>query len=162
PASVAYQIRSFARRHKALVTGAAVVLVVLLGGVVTTSWQAIRATHERNRADQEAQIAQAVNDFFNKDLLGAVAPSVESGKGVDVKRPAGREEAPKRIAAASGRGGRLGEKPLVEAAIRDMIGWTFNELGLGARAEPHLKRAAELRRQHQSADHPETAKSMLR
>ena len=39
PASATYQLQKFARRHKALVLGAAAVFVVLVSGVVASSWQ---------------------------------------------------------------------------------------------------------------------------
>jgi eukaryotic-like serine/threonine-protein kinase len=50
PASAAYQMRKFARRHTALVAGVGTVFAVLLAGIVTTTWQAALA----RRAEQEA------------------------------------------------------------------------------------------------------------
>jgi eukaryotic-like serine/threonine-protein kinase len=50
PASTVYQLRKFARRNKALVAGVAAVFVVLAGGVVASTWEAVRA----NRAQQAA------------------------------------------------------------------------------------------------------------
>jgi eukaryotic-like serine/threonine-protein kinase len=50
PPSASYQLRKFARRHRGLVAGAAAVFVVLAGGIVASTSQAIRA----NRAGQAA------------------------------------------------------------------------------------------------------------
>jgi hypothetical protein len=50
PASTTYQLQKFARRHKALVAGVAAVFVVLAAGIVASTWQAARATRERDRA----------------------------------------------------------------------------------------------------------------
>jgi tetratricopeptide (TPR) repeat protein len=50
PPSTAYQLQKFARRHRALVAGVAAVFVVLAGGIIASTWQAIRA----NRAGQAA------------------------------------------------------------------------------------------------------------
>jgi tetratricopeptide (TPR) repeat protein len=50
PPSASYQLRKFARRHRALVAGLAAVFVVLAGGIVASTSQAIRA----NRAGQAA------------------------------------------------------------------------------------------------------------
>ncbi len=59
PPSTAYQLRKLARRHKALVAGVAAVFVVLVAGIVASTWQAARATRaerlavlERDRAVQ--------------------------------------------------------------------------------------------------------------
>jgi tetratricopeptide (TPR) repeat protein/predicted Ser/Thr protein kinase len=48
--SAVYQIRKFARRHKALVAGVAAVFVVLVAGAIASAWQAARAL----RAEQAA------------------------------------------------------------------------------------------------------------
>jgi hypothetical protein len=60
PASTAYQLSKFARRHKALVAGVAAVFVVLVGGIVASGWQAARATEAREVAIRERdQVAAA-------------------------------------------------------------------------------------------------------
>jgi len=50
PPTATYQLHKFAQRHRALVAGVAAVFVVLLAGVVASTWQALRA----NRATQAA------------------------------------------------------------------------------------------------------------
>ena len=50
PASTAYQLSKFVRRHKALGAGVAAVFVVLVGGVVASAWQAARATEAQHGA----------------------------------------------------------------------------------------------------------------
>src|SRR5215471_13081626 len=57
PPSASYQLRKFVRRNKALMAGFATVLVVLIGGVIASTWEATRA----RRAEQ---IAETVNDFL--------------------------------------------------------------------------------------------------
>jgi serine/threonine protein kinase len=52
PPSAAYRLRKLARRNKATVVGAVLVLASLIGGIVGTSWQAVRATEERNEKEQ--------------------------------------------------------------------------------------------------------------
>jgi hypothetical protein len=39
PPTTVYQLKKFARRNKALVIGIAAVFVVLVGGVVASTWQ---------------------------------------------------------------------------------------------------------------------------
>ncbi len=55
PATTAYQVRKFARRHQALVGAVAAVFLVLVAGVLASAWQAVRAT----RAEQSARHAEA-------------------------------------------------------------------------------------------------------
>jgi len=51
PPSAMYQMQKFARRHTAIVAGAAAVIVVLIAGTVVSTWQAVRA----RRAEAAAQ-----------------------------------------------------------------------------------------------------------
>lgn len=55
PATTAYQLRKFARRHRAIVGGVVAVFVVLIAGVLVSTWQAVRA----RRAEQTARQAEA-------------------------------------------------------------------------------------------------------
>jgi serine/threonine protein kinase/tetratricopeptide (TPR) repeat protein len=50
PPSAAYRLRKFARRNRTSLTMAALVVTALLLGIVATTWQAIRAISERDRA----------------------------------------------------------------------------------------------------------------
>jgi WD40 repeat protein len=61
PASATYQLRKFARRNRALVTGIAAVFVVLVAGIAVSMFEATRARQERDRAlaaQREAVTAQ--------------------------------------------------------------------------------------------------------
>jgi tetratricopeptide (TPR) repeat protein len=71
PASTAYQLQKFARRQKALVTGVAAVFVVLAGGIVASTWQAARATRERDRATAAEQRANQERDRASTAEQGA-------------------------------------------------------------------------------------------
>jgi tetratricopeptide (TPR) repeat protein/predicted Ser/Thr protein kinase len=63
PASALYQLRKFARRHKALVGMTAAFLGLLLGGGAVTAWQAVRlARAERDQAVEQARRSQGVLD----------------------------------------------------------------------------------------------------
>jgi len=59
PPTTSYQLQKFARRHKALVGGMAAVFVVLVAGVVVSTWQAIRAGRAEAAAVQERDRAAA-------------------------------------------------------------------------------------------------------
>ena len=163
PPSAWYRFRKFARRHKVAVrAGATFAGLLLLGGAVST-WQAVRATlaeadarterdkavAENVRANEEAAIALAVNDFLQNDLLAEAAPDRNArGKKVTVEELLGRAAA--RIA------GKFEKQPRIEAAIRQTIGDTYRRLGDYPAALPHLERAADLRRLVLGEDHPAT------
>jgi eukaryotic-like serine/threonine-protein kinase len=57
PTSALYQLRKFARRHKALVGGSAGVLAALLVGLVGTTLFAAREARQRARAEHNAGVA---------------------------------------------------------------------------------------------------------
>jgi tetratricopeptide (TPR) repeat protein len=66
PPSASYQLQKFARRHKALVAGTTAVFLVLVCGIMVSTWQAARATRaqqaavlERNRALRAQEVASA-------------------------------------------------------------------------------------------------------
>jgi len=77
PPSTIYHVRKFVRRNKALVAGAAGVFVVLIAGIVGTTWQMLRAeasaedariqTTRAEKSADEAQLqanrAERISDF---------------------------------------------------------------------------------------------------
>ncbi len=167
PASTAYQLGKFARRNKALVGGAVATFLALLIGLIGISIQAARIAHERDHAQQaeklaeqqrdeaerQAAIAEAINDFLNQDLLAAVDPLRAQGHEVTVLEV---------LENASGAiEGRFDEQPLVEAAVRHTLGETYMSLGRYDGAEPHLTRALDLRRRELGKGHLDTCKSLM-
>ncbi len=157
PASVGYRARKYLLRHKALVAGAAAVFLVLVAGVITSTWQAVKARRAEAQARQQSAIAQAVNDFLQHDLLeqaSAVAQSPNTKLDPDLKVRTALDRAAQRI------GGKFAKQPEVEAAIRTTIGQTYTELGLYPEASQQLERALDLQRQTLGPEHPDTLKSM--
>lgn len=158
PPTAIYQTRKFARRHKALVGGAAAVFLVLLAGIIVSAGQAIRANRERDRALRAEQIANAVNDFLQNDLLaqaGARAQASRSGASdPDLKVRTALDRAAERL------GGKFASQPLVEAAIRRTIGLAYYDLNAFSQAQPQLERAANLRRRVLGLEHPDTLTSL--
>jgi tetratricopeptide (TPR) repeat protein len=177
PPGAGYRLRKFARRHRtALATAAAFVLLLLVGGVVS-AWQAVRATRaeaasrraekgakaqrdsavaEKKRADEERAIAQAVNEFLQKDLLGQAdianqAAGVERNRDITVRALLDR--------AAQGIEARFKGQVLTEAAIRLTLGKAYRGLGEYAEARKHLGRSLDLRRQKLGAGHRDTLES---
>jgi len=165
PPSATYQLQKFARRHKALVASTAAVFLVLVAGVIVSTWEAARAQRERNmalsekrRADAEAASAKAVSDFLQNDLLAQASAANQSGPGAkpdpDLKVRTALDRAAARIT------GKFDHQPEVEAAIQDTIGQAYYDLGLYPEAKKHLERALDLHRRVLGADNPKTLSTM--
>jgi len=58
PPSAIYRFQKFARRNKLAFAAGSAVAIALCLGVVASTWQAVRATHERRIADHEREHAQ--------------------------------------------------------------------------------------------------------
>jgi tetratricopeptide (TPR) repeat protein len=63
PASTAYRVRAFVRRHRAGVTAGAASVVVLVAAVVALALAQQRTARERDRANREATQADLARDF---------------------------------------------------------------------------------------------------
>jgi non-specific serine/threonine protein kinase/serine/threonine-protein kinase len=75
PASTVYQIRKFAKRNRGLVAGCCAAVLMLVGGIATTSWQAVVANRQRERALEEAAFAKETSDFYRR-VLSSGAPGL--------------------------------------------------------------------------------------
>jgi eukaryotic-like serine/threonine-protein kinase len=153
PPSTSYQLKKFARRHRALVLGVAAVFLVLIAGVIVSTWQAVRA----RRAEATAQ---AVDDFLRNDLLAYASPTNQSGPSTvadpDLKLRTALDRAATRIT------GRFDKQPEVEASIRDTIGQTYLEMGLYPEARKQLELALALHRRVEGDDDPKTLSAASR
>jgi len=68
PASAMYQLRRFARRHRAIGSAAAAGILALVLGIIATSWQAVRATRaERHATMAKRDLSQVVR--FQESML---------------------------------------------------------------------------------------------
>jgi tetratricopeptide (TPR) repeat protein len=127
--------------------GAAVVLVVLLAGIVASVLEA-------NRARRAEQIAVAVNDFLQNDLLAKAGASAQAHPDTnpdpDLKVRTALDRAAARV------GGRFATQPQVEATIRQTIGSAYRDLGLLPQAQQQMMRALELRRKTLGDSHHDT------
>jgi len=154
PASASYQLYKFARRNRALVAGVAAVFVVLVLGVVVSTWEAMRARNAERQANSEAATAKAVSSFLENDLLAQASANNQAGPAAkpdpDLKVRTALDRAAERIA------GKFDQQPEVEASIRDTIGKTYTDLGVYPEAEKQLERALELRRRVLGPEHPDT------
>jgi serine/threonine protein kinase/tetratricopeptide (TPR) repeat protein len=117
----------------------------------------VEVTKEKQRADEEARIAQAVNDFLQHDLLRQADSRAQADRGFRPDPGLTVRTALDRAAARIG--DRFREQPLVEAAIRHAMGEAYVGLGEPLLAIPHLKRARELSESQLGSTHSKTLRS---
>jgi len=139
-----YRSSKFARRNKAPLVTAAVLLVALLAFTGFTM-------KERARAEREAAKSQAVLDFLQQ-TLGSANPREGMGRDVTVAEALGVAE--KKIPES------FSGNPEAEAAVKDAIGFTLARLGRYEQAEPLLRSALEIRTRAHGEEHAEVAESL--
>ena len=144
PPSTVYRLKKFARRNRALVTGVAAVLTVLVAGIVVSTVLAIGQAQARAEA-------QAVADFL-RNVLTSADPERRKGRDVTVRSILDT--------ASESLNGKFKNEPLVESSIRDTIGTTYRQLGRIKAAEPHLECALQIRLEYLGAEHLDTLDSV--
>jgi eukaryotic-like serine/threonine-protein kinase len=158
PASATYRLRKYVRRHRVAVVVSAGLVMSMAAFSILEAVQLRHITRERTRANQQAAVTEAVNDFLQKDLLFQAGAFFQSGPSrksdPDLKVRTVLDRAAARIE------GKFTKQPDVEASIRYTIGWTYLDLGLYPEARKHLERAVELHRRVLGADDARTLKSM--
>jgi serine/threonine protein kinase/Flp pilus assembly protein TadD len=91
PPTRLYRLSKFARRHRATLFAASAFAMVLVLGIITTTWQAIRASNalaekttaltEKNAALQEAQTSAAQQSIMTDLVLRGIVDSSRPGTG---------------------------------------------------------------------------------
>ncbi len=187
PATTVYQLRKFARRNKALVGGVLVAFVALLIGIVGTTSQAIRATHERDRAQdaetlaqqrfEQAEDSRRLAEQSRSEAVAALAKATtETARATSFRDflvrmleqinpdvALGRDVALLRAVldeAADDIQTELAEYPDVQASIHHVIGTVYRSLSVYDQAEQHLQAAYNLRVKHLGESNPETLASL--
>jgi non-specific serine/threonine protein kinase/serine/threonine-protein kinase len=151
PPSTRYRMSKLVKKHRVLLATASAFVILLLVGVVVSSWLAVRA----NRAEQEAR---AVNEFLQNDLLAQASAYAQARPDTkvdpDLKVRTTLDRAAERIE------GKFKSQPLVEGSIRQTIGNAYKDLGLFPEADRQLGRALELRRSQLGEAHAQTLTTM--
>lgn len=150
PDSLGYRARTFARRHRAAVTGAAIALVALTGGLITTSWQARAAAAARERAEAALARSEEVTDFLI-ELFQQADPTVSQ---VDVAFSRAV------LDRGAARVDELEDQPEIQARLLDVLGQVSMNLRLVENARTMTERALEVRRRVLGEDHLDVAVSL--
>jgi tetratricopeptide (TPR) repeat protein len=144
PPSAVYRLKKLIRRNRALVTGIAAVMAVLIAGVVVSTLFAFRA-------QQQAKISLAVVEFLTNDVLMSADPWV---KGQELTLTEALDVTSESLQ------GKFENEPLVQASIHHTLGATYRRVGKYESAKPHAERAYQLRRERFGELHPDTLASL--
>jgi len=157
-ATAGYRLRKFVLRHRVSVAAAALVMLSLVGGLGAALWQAQvaaqerdHAQQERDRAEQAASQAEQVTEFLVRvfEVSNASESRGDTLTALEVlDRGAAWVES------------EQGEDSEIKAAMMDVLGRIYQNLGRFDEATPFLERALALRRQVHEGAHPEVARSL--
>ena len=169
--STAYRFRKFARRNKAAFTTAALIAATLVVATVVSTHQAMVAreasraanlsagkareaqeseAEQRKLAEEQADEAKAVMDFFKKQIVAWHEQQIAEGV-KDVETPL--KEAVENLEANISE--VFDDDPLHEAAARKMAGQLFSAMHESDAAIDQLEQAFALRKERRAPDHPD-------
>jgi len=135
--SLRYRAGKFVRRNRLATIAITLAIISLIGGAGIATWQAREARRERDRARIEAHNAEEMNRLLRSTLTSA---DPVRGQGREIKVVELLTGASKRL------GTELAGQPELEANLRETLGETWRNLGLGVEAEREFDRAVALHR----------------
>jgi non-specific serine/threonine protein kinase/serine/threonine-protein kinase len=144
PATAAYRVRKYVRRHSAGVAVASAAAVLLVAFVVTQAMELRRITRERDRADRITE--------FMTNMFKVSDPSQARGNTITAREIL--ERSSKEIDAG------LAHDPELKAQMLEVMGNVYESLGLYLQAQALLERSADIRRQVLGPEHPDTLRSL--
>ena len=145
PPSTGYRMSRFILRHRTMVAASLLAVLALIAGLAVAGSGLVRATEARKLAEREADSSREVTAFL-RQMLSSVKPAKARGHEVTVREVLDE--------AAAGLDGLSKGDPEVEAAIRFIVGDSYQALGDYETAIPMLERAVEIRRAELPAGDP--------
>lgn len=152
PPNIRYRAGRFYQKHRRKIWAASLLAAVIIIGAVVSTIGWVTASREQSRADQNAEIIQAVNGFLLNDLLKEADPNVQvkpsQGFVSNITVLNALDRAAIRV------GDRFRNNPLIEAEIRFTIGKTYQGLGEFKKALLHFEIAERLLRGQNGGNNP--------
>jgi serine/threonine-protein kinase len=139
-----YRCTKFVRRHRGPLAAVSAAAALIVGFAVVAAVQSVRAARQ---ADQARQVAEVLTGLFT-----AADPLAPAG-GERTVRQVLDQEAERSLRELAG-------QPQVQAALMDVIGMAYRNLGRLDRAEPLLRRALAIRRRASGGRSLEAAESL--
>ncbi|MEM8961505.1 MAG: serine/threonine-protein kinase [Acidobacteriota bacterium] len=144
PATWRYRASSFVRRHTAAVVATVGLIVALLGGMVSTTVESMRARRHLAEAEQISR--------FLTDLFEVSDPAFSQGREVTARELL--DEGARRI------GEELADQPGVRRKLMTTMGLAYHGLGENEQAGVMIEQVLDDRRRSLGADHPLVAASL--
>jgi len=141
PPGTIYRFKKFIRKNRALVSGIAAVLAVLIAGIIASTLFAIGQTRARVES-------QAVSNFLRYSVLESLDPFRVGGSQITIRSVFD--------SASASLESQFAGTPLAEAEIRYTVGNAYWSLGLYEQAEMHLRRALEIQQAELGPENPAT------
>ncbi len=143
----AYRAAKFVRRRRTAVAMTSVLIVIAGAGVLQLADTArterrlrAAAVQAQTAAERDAKIAKAVNEFLTADIIGAGDPRRAATPEILLRDAIDAAEAKV--------GERFKDEPVVEAAVRQVLGDTYRSMAEFEKAVPNLERAVALFNEH--------------
>jgi serine/threonine protein kinase/tetratricopeptide (TPR) repeat protein len=158
PPSVWYRLRKFTRRHKVPLLAVAVVLVALVGGIVGTTWQLVRA-------ERAVAAEKTANELTNKrlaqiqkgnEIVAGIFADLDVQEVRQGNRPLEAVLAERLIQVADQLEGESVGEPLAVAALQERLGRSLISLGFAHRAIPILQKSRRTLLKLFGREHPAT------
>lgn len=143
-AETAKQLERLRARRPWVVTA----VIALCGGLAAGGWFYLEALKSGREARAQAALAQAVTDFFSREVLSTAAPYDDLGESTT---PTVREAVDRALSVV---GDRFREQPAIEAAIRATAGEVYGQLTDLPAAIKQDRQALALFRASLGAAHP--------
>jgi eukaryotic-like serine/threonine-protein kinase len=144
PASAAYRLRKYVRRHAVGVAVASGAAVLLIAFAVTQTTELRRITRERDRADRITE--------FMTTMFKVSDPSEARGNSITAREIL--DKSAKEINPG------LAKDPELQAQMMDVMGEVYGNLGLYGRAHALSAESAEIRGRVLGPSHPQTLTSL--
>ena len=140
-----YRTAKFVRRNRVAVGAGALVLIALIGGVITTAWEARSTRQEKARAEN-------INRFLEQLLNYSNPQATVAG---DTSRPTtvteAMDEAAKRLES-----GAFADDPEVRADLERIVAESYAGQGKRRLADEHIQKYLALVTELYGRDHPKT------
>jgi len=151
PASTAYRLHKYARRHRIAVAVATGLLAMLAAFAVVQRVQLQRTTIERDRANRERDRATRITDFIT-GMFQVSDPSEQRGNSVTAREIL--DKASKNIETG------MAKDPDAQAQMMQVMGKVYLNLGLLPRARDLERQSLDIRRRVLGPENPDTLASM--
>jgi tetratricopeptide (TPR) repeat protein len=144
PPSAFYKLQKLSRRHRTALRVAGAFIILLIAATIISSWQAVLATRARaealaqkQRANEQAAVAEGVNQFYMEEVFGLADPKRFDRAGITLAEALD--------VAASKIDVRFPNDRRLQGIIRDRFGGIYIGIDRPQQAVEQLRKAVELR-----------------